>query len=214
MSTEILVTSKRELLAKIAHGYLASRAVLDTLPAERFALTLASGWTLHDVLAHLDGWEEICIERISALRAGQWRTYSDADTDAKNAEIVTAARGVEIKTLLLRWADAHERVVAVVESLTDDELADERFVQAIEADTFGHYPDHWADFGEATQSANDLAHQVNAGWINFRLAVLSLGTDDLATQTSSGWTIKDLVAHVGAWEALHVRVDSVQLSTA
>ena len=92
MSTETLVTSKGELLAKIAHGYLASRAVLDTLPAERFALTLASGWTLHDVLAHLDGWEEICIERISALRAGQWRKYSDADTEMTDRSASTSAQ--------------------------------------------------------------------------------------------------------------------------
>ena len=204
MSTETLGTSSssRAMIEKIQHGYLSLRAVLETLPTERFDEKLASGWTLKDVLAHLAGWEEICLDRVARLRAGEWKRYGDADTDAKNEEIVAASRSASVPDLLKRWADAHAKVVGLVGSLTDDELADERFVTAITADTSGHYPDHFKDLDVGIKTATDVAMAVNAGWVNFRLAITSLGQSGLAATGASGWTYKDLVAHAAGWEAL------------
>ena len=48
----------------------------------------------------------------------------------------------------------------------------------------------------------DLAMAVNAGWINFRLALTSLGDGGLDATTSSGWTYKALAQHVAGWEGL------------
>ena len=204
MSTETLGTSSssRAMLEKIQHGYLSLRAVLETLPAERFTEALPAGWTLKDVLAHLAGWEEICLDRVARLRAGEWKQYGDPDTDAKNAEIVAASRGATVPDLLKRWADAHAKVVALVGSLTGDELADERFVRTITDDTSGHYPDHFKDLDVGIKTAKDVAMAVNAGWVNFRLAITSLGESGLAATGASGWTYKDLVAHAAGWESL------------
>jgi hypothetical protein len=202
VSTTTPVISKSDLLAKIEHGYRSSRAVLEALPAERFAEKLPSGWTLKDVLAHLGAWEEICLDRIARLRAGEWRRYSDADTDAKNAEIVATTRGNDVPELLRRWEVAHTKVLDLVRGLTPDELADERFQMAIAADTLDHYPDHFADLGAATKTAKDLATAVNAGWINFRLALMSLGAAGLEATTPVGWTYKALAQHTAGWEDL------------
>jgi len=205
VSTTIRATSKAELLGRIEHGYVASRAVLDSLPADRFALRLAAGWTLKDVLAHLGAWEEICVDRIARLRAGEWRPYNDADTDARNEEIVAATRDVDPPELLRRWGDAHAKVLELVASLTEEELADERFVTAIAADTYEHYPDHFADLGAAVRTSKDLALAVNAGWVPFRLALMSLGHSGLNARTPAGWTYTDLAAHTAAWEDLAAR---------
>ena len=58
MSTTTRGISKSDLLAKIEHGYVASRAVLDALPAERWTETLPAGWTLKEMVGHLAYWED------------------------------------------------------------------------------------------------------------------------------------------------------------
>ena len=85
------------------------------------------------------------------------------------------------------------------------ELADERISKKIEGETYGHYPDHFADLGAAVKTAKDLVMAVNMGWINFRLALMSLGTAALDTTTSTGWTYKALAQHVHGWEDLTVK---------
>ena len=56
MSTTTRATSKSDLIAKIEHGYVASRTVLDALPAERWSETLPAGWTLKEMVGHLAYW--------------------------------------------------------------------------------------------------------------------------------------------------------------
>ncbi|HEY3126249.1 MAG TPA: hypothetical protein VGK07_04245, partial [Candidatus Limnocylindria bacterium] len=58
MSTTTPVISKSDLLARVEHMYVATRAVLDAVPSERYDEKLPSGMTLREVLAHLAAWEE------------------------------------------------------------------------------------------------------------------------------------------------------------
>ena len=69
MSTTTRGTSKSELLAKIEHGYVASRAVLDGLPAERWDEVLPAGWTLKEMVGHLAYWESGVPLYIESLRS-------------------------------------------------------------------------------------------------------------------------------------------------
>ena len=202
MSTTIPATSKDDLLVKIEHGYVASRSVLEALPPERFDEKLASGWTLKDVLAHLGAWEEICLDRVAGLRRGEWRRYTDADTDEMNASIAARSRDTDVPELLRRWGEAHAGVLEIVRGLTSEELADERFQLAIGADTYDHYPDHFADLAAAIKTSAELADIVGRSWTQFRLAVMSLGLPPLDRATSSGWTFKEMVAHVTEWFAI------------
>ncbi len=198
MMTSVASTSN-DLFAQIEQGYVASRSVLEVLPRARFDEMLPSGWTLKDVLAHLAGWEEICLERIASLRGGVWRRYSDADTDAKNAELVAAMRDVSVADLFGRWERAHAKVRALVAGLSPDELADERFVMAISADTCDHYPDHFADLGAAIHTSGELAEIAWQSWRTFRAALFAIGLDELDRATPSGWRYTDLAAHVAGW---------------
>jgi hypothetical protein len=77
-------------------------------------------------------------------------------------------------------------------------------IKVIEWNTTGHYPDHFADLGAAMKTSHDLAMAVNAGWINFRLALTSLGASALDGKTAVGWSLKALVAHAAGWEELTV----------
>jgi hypothetical protein len=198
VSTATRGTSKSALLAKIGEGYIASRAVLDALPAERWDETLSSGWTLKEMVGHLGYWEGTVPPFVESLRSGAVRATAGS-VDEQNATAAAAAKTLPRDEVLKRWEAAHERVIELVRSLSDEELADERIIEKLGGDTYGHYPDHFADLGAAIRMSKELADIAGRAWISFRLAVLSIGLSGLDAQTSTGWTYKDLVAHVAAW---------------
>ena len=201
MSTTTRAISKKDLIARIEHGYIASRAVLEALPAERWDERLPAGWTLKEMVGHLGYWETTVRPYIEALRTGAPREQS-GDADAENAKVAAEVRGLTREEVLERWAAAHADVLAVADSLNEDELADERVIKKFDGETYGHYPDHFADLGAAIKTGKELAKIASTSEVPFRLAVMSLGLAGLDATTSTGWTFKDLVAHVTAWSDL------------
>ncbi|MGH2491446.1 MAG: maleylpyruvate isomerase N-terminal domain-containing protein [Candidatus Limnocylindria bacterium] len=204
MSTTTPAISKSDLLAKIEHGYVASRAVVEGLPAERWDEPLPSGWTLKEMVGHLAYWESTVPPYIEALRTGSPRE-AGGDVDAKNAKAAAEARALSRDEVLRRWTDAHQDTLALVKGLNADEIADERFIEKLNGETYGHYPDHFADLGAAIKTAKDLASAVNAGWINFRLAIMSLSAAGLDATTPVGWTYRAMAQHTAGWEDLTVK---------
>jgi len=199
-----LAVKSIDLLAKIEHGYVASRAVLEALPAERWDETLPAGWTLKQMVGHLAYWEDTVPPFVESVRTGVARE-SAGTVDEQNAQAAASVKDLSRDEVLKRWQDAHERVTGMVRSLNEDELANERIIEKLAGDTFDHYPDHFADLGAAIKSAKDLAMAVNAGWINFRLALMSLGAAGLDATTPVGWTYKALAQHTAGWEDLTVK---------
>lgn len=51
----------------------------------------------------------------------------------------------------------------------------------------------------------ELLQKVERGWHEFRARVRHVGRDAMSRPTPVGWTYRDLVAHVAAWEELSVR---------
>lgn len=192
-----------DLLAKIEHGYLASRAVLEALPAERWGETLPAGWTLKEMVGHLAYWEDTVPPFVESGRTGVARE-SAGTVDEQNARAAASVKDLSRDEVLKRWQDAHARVTEMIRSLNDDELANERIIEKLAGDTFDHYPDHFADLGAAIKTGTELAQAAEKAWVPFRLAIMSLGLAGLEATTPAGWTYKDLVAHVTAWSDLTI----------
>ena len=201
MSTTTRAISKSDLIAKIEHGYIASRAVLDALPAERWDEPLPAGWTLKEMVGHLGYWEGTVPSFIESLRSGAAQETAGT-VDEQNAKAAVDAKVLPFEEVLKRWQDTHARLLELVGSFNDDELADQRFIDKLECETYGHYPDHFADLGAAIKTGKELAKISSTAEVPFRLAVMSLGLAGLDATTSSGWTFKDLVAHVTEWSDL------------
>jgi hypothetical protein len=201
VSTETLAISRTDLLARVEHVYVATRSVLDALPAERYDEKLPSGMTLREVLAHLAAWEETVPPRVESVLAGGGDIRDYENIDAFNAKVSAETRDTSIDDLKARLAKSHARVVDVVRSFDGRDVPD-LAIQIVEWNTTQHYPDHYGDLGASMRTAKDLAMAANAGWINFRLAIMSLGHAGLDAKTSTGWTYKDLVAHAAGWEEL------------
>ena len=130
MSTTTRATSKSDLLAKIEHVYVASRAVVEALPAERWDEMLPAGWTLKEMVGHLAYWEETVPPFVESLRTGVARE-SVGTVDEQNAKTAAAVKGLSRDQVLKRWQDAHARMTEIVRSLNDDELADPRVIEKI-----------------------------------------------------------------------------------
>src|SRR5438552_3036620 len=195
-------TSKSDLIAKVDHGYVASRAVVDALPPERFDEQLPSGWTLKEVVAHNAAWEETVLSRIERVLHGdgvdpKW----EGSVDDFNRRAAADVKDMSVADVLARWTAAHAKVVEIIRSFEGRDVP-KLATDIVEWNTSGHYPDHFADLDSSIKTAKDLAMAVNAGWINFRLALMSLGTAGLDATTSTGWTYKALAQHVSGWEDL------------
>lgn len=206
MSTTIRATSS-ELLAKISAPYRAMREAIGALPAERWDERLPAGWTLKEMVGHLAYWEGTVPAFVDSLRTGTPQDVAllvaddgGGDADEQNARAAAEVSGLSRDEVLRRWDDAHSEMLEVARNLTDSELADGNFIKKFEGDTYGHYPNHYADLSVAIKDKDDLLALVREPWINFRLAIGSLGSPGLEAETSTGWTYKDLAAHAAAWE--------------
>lgn len=201
MSTETLGTSSTSphLLERIEHVYVATRSVIDALPPERFDDVLPSQWRLRDVVAHLAAWEETVPPRVEhVLETGDDLTDYE-DIDGFNRRVVAETADATPSELRARLAASHARVVDLVRSFEGREVP-RLATEIVEWNTTGHYPDHFGDLGRSIQTAQDLAAVVAQGWMTFRLCVVAIGPGGLEQKTPTGWTYKDLVAHVAAWE--------------
>jgi hypothetical protein len=179
--------------------YVATRAVLDAVPSERYDEKLPSGMTLREVLAHLAAWEETVPPRVESVLAGSGDLGDYSDVDGFNAKVSAETRDTSIDDLKERLARSHAAVLQVVRSFEGREVP-ELALQVVEWNTTQHYPDHFADLDASIKTGKELAMAVNAGWINFRLALMSLGASGLDATTSTGWTYKALAQHVAGWE--------------
>jgi hypothetical protein len=168
------------------------------LPRERCAEKLRTGWTLNESIAHLAAWEETVPERVAkVIESGEDPKLYD-DVDGFNARAARESHGKSTDELLARWSTAHGRVLEVLAGLPED--ADKLAFDIVEWNTAGHYPDHYGDIGEAIKDKDDLVAVVQTPWTGFRLAIGAIGLPSLEEKTATGWTYKDLVAHVAAWE--------------
>ncbi len=151
------VMSKTELLTKLQDGWRDFSAYLKTL-AE------AQMWTIKDHLVHIAIWED----GISSLLNGQSRNdamgidkellYS-GDYDKMNAVMQQRDKNKPLPEVLSQLQAAHERMMAQIQLLADDDLKRSRFdwepeaksegqiINLITGNSCDHYEEHkpWID---------------------------------------------------------------------
>jgi hypothetical protein len=129
--TEIL--AKDELLAAIRRERARFDELLSGIEDARMLVVIREdGWTAKDMLVHVTAWEERLLRWIDRWRATgvpqrpepgiDWGTTDNKGVDVLNQRDHEASIDKDIATVRAESADAYERVVAAVESLSDDEL--------------------------------------------------------------------------------------------
>ena len=148
--------SKAELVRLIAERLVSLQdLVASVAPGELGRPLDAEGWSVKDHLAHIVAWERRALAALHGRRAfevmgvteAQWL---DSSIDRLNALLFDMDKDRSIEEVRNAWRDVHASVMAVVEALTDDELAREAvdardggtLGQVVAANTWQHYEEH------------------------------------------------------------------------
>jgi hypothetical protein len=159
MSTEQFPT-KSELLARIQQGWDDFQTFLSSLSETHLITsTDAAGWTAKDHIMHLVVWEdgvEALLNRQSRLdRMGiDEATWAGHDYDQINAIIQQQHRDKPLAEVLQTFRDVHQRLIATIQSLSDDDLLrpysdyqpgtdiPDPVIERIMGNTYEHYEEH------------------------------------------------------------------------
>jgi hypothetical protein len=102
-------------------------------------------WSLKDVLAHVNTWEEEALEHLPVIaRGGTPRRYASiGGIDAFNARTAERKSDLPLAEVRRRLDESHRRLVELVRAAPEDQLVgDTRFRRRLRLDTYGHYRLH------------------------------------------------------------------------
>jgi uncharacterized protein (TIGR03083 family) len=151
--------SKAELIQRLEQGWNELQAYLATLTHEQLTgPTDAAGWTVKDFISHLAAWEDgVC----KVLQKQPFRVAMDIaqatwarGEDAQNEIVRQRYRGWPMDEVMRHFQRVHERLLAQINSMTDEELRrsyrdydveatqNVPIVEKIIGNSFGHYAEH------------------------------------------------------------------------
>lgn len=114
---------RTSLLIELHAGRERLLAALATLPDESMLDRVDEEWTRKDVLAHLERWERRVVELFCGLREGR-APRDGAETDALNARFHATDCARPLDDVRSGEAEAWQRLLALVDEASDDELFD------------------------------------------------------------------------------------------
>jgi hypothetical protein len=193
-----------ELLAKMREGWRPFRRALSRLGLTALSETTPSGWTYKAMLGHVANWMEKLAGEMPNRLAGRRGPFPDVD--AENAREAEASKSRSAHEVVERVHAAYKNVVDLVTALPADRDIDFLAVRLVVGETYGHFVEHGGEI-EAAVPRNSAAFQgrIEKVWKPFRAAIRDRGRAGLGEPTPSGWTYKDLVAHVVGWMEQTVR---------
>ena len=137
----------RALLTRLDEDWAVFRAGVGNV-AGRLHERLAddgSSWTYHDVVAHAAAWLEEGPRLVEELRRGARRRFDSRWIDDFNARAVEACSRTAPAALLTQLDDSFRAHRAASAALTDEEVRDLRFLEAVAWTSYLHWDEHLRD---------------------------------------------------------------------
>jgi hypothetical protein len=156
------------------------------------------------MISHVANWMEKLAGEMPNRLAGRRGPFPDVDAEnAREAEASTSRSAHEV---VERLHAAYKGVVDRVTAMPADREIDFFAVRLVVSETYGHFVEHGAEIEAALPRTGDaFVERIEKVWKPFRAAIRDRGLASLGARTSSGWTYKDLVAHVVGWMEQTVR---------
>jgi DinB superfamily len=103
-------------------------------------------WSVKDMLAHITFWEQRLIAYVDGARESLIAPGEDEQQaiDRINADVLAANRDRLLAEVRGDFDRSYRQVLALAESLSADDLADEELFNLFAGDTFEHYREHSA----------------------------------------------------------------------
>lgn len=116
--------------------------------AELLAPGVTGAWSVRDIIAHVTTWEEEALKHVPALLGGrtpQRYAVLYGGIDAFNAQTAARKAALPLDEVFRQQDAVHRRVLEMVASLPDEQLAREtRVRRRLRLDTYRHYAIHAA----------------------------------------------------------------------
>jgi hypothetical protein len=108
-----------DMLQKASQSWLELKRVINSLSEQQFTRPNTIGaWSGRDVLAHIIGWEEVAIDVIEAMEAGEpeeWPEVEGEELDAFNEELIEPFRDLPLADFRQQADDIHFRLMDLAE---------------------------------------------------------------------------------------------------
>lgn len=109
-------------------------------------------WSVKDLIAHLTWWQDHMMEWVTMAINGE-TVVRDETIDEANARVFKEKKDLPLETVLAEWDASFPKVLALVETMTDEQINDASLVNIeghalmhfLIGDSFGHYDSHRAD---------------------------------------------------------------------
>jgi len=146
-----------ELLSKVDDAWKPFRESVRHVGRAKMGEPTGSGWTYHDLVAHVAGWQDLTARRLRVLRAtGALPGPGDeaavgveafSSADELNARLVSSHRLVGAEALLDELDTTFRSVRDEIGQLTDAQIHanEDEVVAVIAGNTYGHYEEHAAE---------------------------------------------------------------------
>jgi DinB family protein/mycothiol maleylpyruvate isomerase-like protein len=193
-----------ELLSKMREGWRPFRRALSRLGLSALSETTPTGWTYKAMISHVANWMEKLEAELPNRLAGRRGPFPDVD--AENAREADASNSRSAHEAVERVHRAYKNVVDLVTGLPADRDIDFLAVRLVVGETYGHFVEHAGELDAGLPlTAAAYVDRIEKVWKPFRAAIRDRGRAGLGEPTPSGWTYKDLVAHVVGWMEQTVR---------
>ncbi len=215
--------SKDQLLAAIETGWNQFQENLGSLTYEQATLpTDDAGWSIKDYLAYLAAWEEGVA---AVLERNSFReqmgidpvTWGNHDFDKMKEIIHQRYDDLPLREVASMYFDAHERLIEAIQRLSDADLqrpctayqpdadADFPVIDLITSNTTDQYVKYEPIIDAIAEkhpvTVANLLEAMQNGWNDFNRFLDTLTNHDVTDPADDvGWTVKDHVAHILAWE--------------
>jgi Mycothiol maleylpyruvate isomerase N-terminal domain len=193
-----------ELLGKMREGWRPFRRAVNRLGLSAMSETTPAGWTYKAMLSHVANWMEKLEAEMPNRLAGRRGPFPDVD--AENAREADASKSRSAHETVERVHRAYKKVVDLVTALPPDKDIDFLAVRLVVGETYAHFVEHGSEIDAALpRTAATFVGRIEKVWKPLRAAIRERGRAGLGERTPSGWTYKDLVAHVVGWMEQTVR---------
>ena len=194
------IKTAKELNAAVRMGWIGWRLAFIALGSV-IEETTPTGWTYKDLLAHGTGWEELTAKRLAEFRETGEINTSGRTADEINADLVRQAQGRDARALLADYDAAHQRMVAEIGKLSDEQLRsnDAWAIAVVAGNSYGHYAEHFVELQAGKPKTNaELVQRLRDGWRPLRRAIGRIG-GPLTITTNAGWSTKAMLSHLAGW---------------
>src|SRR5437667_137757 len=188
----------QEMLAHIAAWERATASRLARLRESGDFAGPPSGWTGKALLAHIARWLEGVPPELPVRLEG--RRSPQPDVDAVNARSAEQAATLPARRSVERAERAYRAVRDAVRALPDGTLP-LMVLRLVAGEMFNHFSEHDAELAALRpRTATELAARVDEAWRPVRERIREIGRGRMGELRPNGWTYKDLVGHIAAWE--------------